>query len=80
MASSKKVDRGLDPKSIAINIATTLFFFLPIAAYFDASNARFYCEVVGWSMALALLIPPFGWLRPHPYSDFAWNKPVGHRD
>jgi hypothetical protein len=31
---------------------------------------------LAWIVATAIMfvIPPFGWLRPHPYSDFRWNQ------
>lgn len=71
---------GTDIKSLAINLASLLLFVLPFAAYFDRDHWKIYSGVVAVSMVLALLTPPMGWLRPHPYSDFPNNKPYPRKE
>lgn len=63
-------------KSLGLNIATTLLFLLPFAMYFDYGSERVttYVVVVVAVFILVLLIPPMGWWRPHPYSDFSTNR------
>ena len=61
---------GRDPKSLAINLATTVFFILPFLAYFDQKNLWSYVALVSILFVVAFIVPPIGWLRPHPYSDF----------
>lgn len=67
---------GTDPKSIAINLASTLLFIIPIVAYmYEMKETFIYIAVVAASFVLAYLIPPVGMLRPHPYSDMPSNRP-----
>ena len=66
---------GHDMKSLALNFATTLLFFLPIAAYMYPEYAQPATLVVLVSLVLSLLVPPVGWRRPHPYSDDPSNVP-----
>jgi hypothetical protein len=66
---------GHDMKSLALNLATTLLFFLPIVAYFYSEHAQTATLVVVGSLMLSLLVPPIGWRRPHPYSDDPTNVP-----
>mmetsp|Transcript_37736 Transcript_37736/g.69709 ORF Transcript_37736/g.69709 Transcript_37736/m.69709 type:complete len:81 (+) Transcript_37736:174-416(+) len=75
-----KQDTGRDLKSLALNLATILFFFLPIVCYLDRPNAWNYVGISGAAIVLSILVPPVGWLRPHPYSDFPNNKPYPRRD
>lgn len=65
-----------DLKSLGLNIATTLLLLLPFALYFDRASDRssIYVAVVVVTFILAVLIPPVGWWRPHPYSDFPSNR------
>mmetsp|Transcript_51854 Transcript_51854/g.155622 ORF Transcript_51854/g.155622 Transcript_51854/m.155622 type:complete len:81 (-) Transcript_51854:226-468(-) len=78
--AGKKQDTGTDLKSLVINLFTIFFFFLPIVCYFDRANAWNYVGICGISFVIALIVPPMGWLRPHPYSDFPNNKPYPRRD
>mmetsp|Transcript_6892 Transcript_6892/g.10528 ORF Transcript_6892/g.10528 Transcript_6892/m.10528 type:complete len:81 (-) Transcript_6892:120-362(-) len=74
---SKEPYHGVDIKSLALNLASCVFFFAPFAAYFDKQReATFYLGVCGVSFFLAYIIPPIGWMRPHPYSDLPGNKPL----
>jgi hypothetical protein len=68
---------GLDPKSIVINIATTFLFLLPFLSYFDRGNSMNYVKGVAASFAVAFIVPPVGWMRPHPYTDKPGNTPIG---
>jgi hypothetical protein len=69
---------GHDVKSLGLNFATTLLFLLPFALYFDDGGGRgkLYAGLVVAFLALAVILPPFGWMRPHPYSDLPGNKPL----
>jgi len=66
---------GLDMKSLALNLASTLLFILPIVAYLYTEHLVEAISVVGGSILLSLLVPPIGWRRPHPYSDDPTNLP-----
>lgn len=65
-----------DLKSLGLNVATTLLILLPFALYFDRASERatIYVGFVVVTFILVLLIPPVGWWRPHPYSDFPSNR------
>ncbi|KAL3784434.1 hypothetical protein ACHAW5_006540 [Stephanodiscus triporus] len=66
-----------DVKSLAINLATILLFLLPFALYLgDGEKATQYAGAVAAFLVLAVILPPFGWMRPHPYSDIPGNKPL----
>mmetsp|Transcript_7686 Transcript_7686/g.11192 ORF Transcript_7686/g.11192 Transcript_7686/m.11192 type:complete len:81 (+) Transcript_7686:175-417(+) len=78
--ATKKIDRGLDPKSLAINLATTLVFIIPFVIYYDNDVGKKFCMVTGGSLLLAFLVPPIGWMRPHPYTDMPGNRPYPRRD
>mmetsp|Transcript_11035 Transcript_11035/g.13294 ORF Transcript_11035/g.13294 Transcript_11035/m.13294 type:complete len:82 (-) Transcript_11035:598-843(-) len=80
MAPAQTEDRGLDLKSIAINIASILFIILPIVAYLYQENARQLCGGVLAAFAIAFLLPPVGWKRPHPYSDMPNNYPYPRKN
>jgi hypothetical protein len=76
-SSSSRACTGHDIKSLAINFATTLVFLLPFALYFgDEGKSKFYAGGVLAVSALAVILPPIGWMRPHPYSDLPGNKPL----
>ncbi|VEU39427.1 unnamed protein product [Pseudo-nitzschia multistriata] len=79
MASKEIYHNGLDIKSLAINLATLLLFFLPFAMYFypEFKNEEMIAVAVG--MVVAYFVPPIGSLRPHPYSDIPSNKPFAPR-
>ena len=67
-----------------INLATALLFFLPFALYHDikeqqSENVTLYCGVVVGGLLLSLIVPPVGWMRPHPYTDMPGNVPLKFR-
>jgi hypothetical protein len=81
---------GTDIKSIVLNVSTTAFFLLPIVCYIIAKLMDFdegkkslcYSIAIGTTIvlyALAYITPPFGWRRPHPYSDDPTNVPCSFR-
>jgi len=39
-----------------------------------------YCLFSAGSMLIAILAPPIGLYRPHPYSDWERNKPWPRRE
>lgn len=70
-----KILAGLpDFKSIVLNLASFFLFILPFGAYFDTERLPIYGGAVVGMFAIALLAPPIGWWRPHPYSDFPHNR------
>mmetsp|Transcript_29654 Transcript_29654/g.43162 ORF Transcript_29654/g.43162 Transcript_29654/m.43162 type:complete len:82 (+) Transcript_29654:148-393(+) len=73
--AAKKQDTGRDIKSLALNFATTLFFFLPIVLYYLREETKNYAYATGASFLIAFLMPPVGWKRPHPYTDMPGNEP-----
>ena len=71
---------GHDIKSLALNLATFLVFMLPFALYYgEEGKEKTYCGIVGVFMVLAIIAPPFGWMRPHPYTDMPGNEPFTFR-
>jgi len=63
-----------------MNIATILLFLLPFALYFgDQEKLVLYVGLVVASLLLSLIMPPIGWMRPHPYSDVPGNEPLRMR-
>jgi hypothetical protein len=66
---------GHDVKSLALNLASILFFLLPFALYLYPELWQQEVGGVALVMILALLVPPMGWMRPHPYSDMPSNLP-----
>mmetsp|Transcript_12384 Transcript_12384/g.21455 ORF Transcript_12384/g.21455 Transcript_12384/m.21455 type:complete len:85 (+) Transcript_12384:199-453(+) len=81
MADKKKqYHQGHDIKSLMINFATILLFLLPFALYYgEQEKAQLYCGVVVGSLLLSLIVPPVGWMRPHPYTDMPGNEPLTFR-
>lgn len=82
MADTKKKQyhQGHDIKSLAINLATIILFFLPFPLYFgEGDQAKQYTIAMAASFLLALVLPPFGWKRPHPYTDMPGNEPLQFR-
>jgi hypothetical protein len=71
---------GHDVKSLAINLATTLLFFLPFAIWFYPEQNQLSVGVVVGSFMVCLLLPPIGWRRPHPLSDDPNNRPYPRKD
>ena len=81
---SQSLKKGHDIKSLVINLATTLLFFLPFALYYDikeqqSENVTLYCGVVVGGLLLSLIVPPVGWMRPHVYTDMVGNVPFKFR-
>ena len=75
-----KLTQGHDIKSLALNLATFLLFMLPFALYYgEEGKEKLYCGVVVASMVVAIIAPPFGWMRPHPYTDMPGNEPLRFR-
>ena len=58
-------------------MASSVLFLLPIGAYFDGERLTMYASIVAGTVLIALLYPPVGYMRPHPYSDFDYNRPAG---
>ncbi|KAL7433938.1 hypothetical protein ACHAXM_003856 [Skeletonema potamos] len=80
----KQYHQGHDIKSLMINLATSLLFFLPFALYYDIQNQQsehvtLYIGIVVGGLLLSLLVPPMGWMRPHPYTDVMGNVPFKFR-
>ena len=75
-----KLTQGHDIKSLLLNLATFLLFMLPFALYYgEEGKEKLYCGVVVASMVVAIIAPPFGWMRPHPYTDMPGNEPLRFR-
>jgi hypothetical protein len=70
---------GHDIKSLLINLASFLLIILPAEMYYYPEYKNEEYMVVGASFLLAFLAPPYGFLRPHPYSDLPGNKPFAPR-
>eukprot|EP00527_Entomoneis_sp_CCMP2396_P000336 CAMPEP_0198142788 /NCGR_PEP_ID=MMETSP1443-20131203/5481_1 /TAXON_ID=186043 /ORGANISM="Entomoneis sp., Strain CCMP2396" /LENGTH=80 /DNA_ID=CAMNT_0043805879 /DNA_START=122 /DNA_END=364 /DNA_ORIENTATION=+ len=66
---------GHELKSLVINLASFLLIVLPFGIYFYLEHAQTLIAVVAGSFALAFVVPPVGWMRPHPYSDMPGNRP-----
>lgn len=78
--SKDQYHQGHDVKSLVINLATGLLFFLPFALYFgEEEKARLYVGVVVAALLCSLIVPPIGWMRPHPYTDLPGNVPLRFR-
>jgi len=82
--ADKNYHQGHDPKSLALNLATLLLFLLPFALYHDyakndSQNVQMYMMVVVGSLVFSLVVPPVGWMRPHPYTDMPGNEPLRFR-
>ena len=68
---------GTDIKSVMINIASILLFFLAFAVIFYREQTMLWIGIVAGVYAIAFLLPPVGWKRPHPYSDYPENRTRG---
>jgi hypothetical protein len=62
-------------KSLGINFACLLLFFLPMVIYLYRDISKESGAVVAVSLVAAYFLPPVGWKRPHPYSDNPNNLP-----
>mmetsp|Transcript_22877 Transcript_22877/g.52970 ORF Transcript_22877/g.52970 Transcript_22877/m.52970 type:complete len:220 (-) Transcript_22877:1353-2012(-) len=69
---------GNDWKSMAINLASLVFFLVPFVLYFSETDIQrqVYGGVVALCFLVAYILPPLGWRRPHPYSDDPSNRPT----
>lgn len=79
MVKTEVYHSGLDIKSLLINFSTFLFFIVPFEIYFYPEYVKEECIVVVVGFAIAYMAPPYGFLRPHPYSDMPSNKPFAPR-
>jgi hypothetical protein len=43
--------------------------------YFYPNYQKEELGIVVISFGIAILLPPFGWMRPHPYTDIPGNTP-----
>ena len=66
---------GHDIKSLALNLAMSILFILPFAIYYYPEYLQEEIGVMVGGFVIAFLAPPYGVLRPHPYSDQENNKP-----
>mmetsp|Transcript_14393 Transcript_14393/g.34837 ORF Transcript_14393/g.34837 Transcript_14393/m.34837 type:complete len:81 (+) Transcript_14393:110-352(+) len=72
----KEYHAGHDIKSLALNFFSTVLFLLPFVAFFYSEHAQIAVAFVAGTFLIALVLPPFGWRRPHPYSDDPTNTPL----
>lgn len=78
--AKKEYHQGHDVKSLALNLATFLLFVLPFALYLGKEeDMMMYCAVVVGGLLFSLIVPPIGWMRPHPYTDMPGNEPLRFR-
>eukprot|EP00558_Chaetoceros_sp_UNC1202_P013160 CAMPEP_0197241028 /NCGR_PEP_ID=MMETSP1429-20130617/7174_1 /TAXON_ID=49237 /ORGANISM="Chaetoceros sp., Strain UNC1202" /LENGTH=82 /DNA_ID=CAMNT_0042700789 /DNA_START=98 /DNA_END=346 /DNA_ORIENTATION=+ len=76
MAESKKnYHQGHDIKSLLLNLALTLSFILPVAIYIKREFTKEFCMATAAAAFIATIAPPFGFYRPHPYTDWEGNTP-----
>eukprot|EP00536_Pseudo-nitzschia_multiseries_P014222 jgi/Psemu1/310735/fgenesh1_kg.673_\ len=79
MPSKEIYHSGHDIKSLAINLATFLFFIVPFGLYLYPEYKNEQLIIVGIGFVVAFFVPPIGTLRPHPYSDIPGNRPFAPR-
>jgi len=67
-------DLGISMKAVAINVWSTVTFLLPVILLFKPDLLQ--QMAVAWVAigVAAIFVPPFGWLKPHPWSDFPHNR------
>ncbi|CAB1113248.1 unnamed protein product [Ectocarpus sp. CCAP 1310/34] len=67
-------DRPQTTKSVLINMWSTLTIVLPI--FIIVRFDLLWDLLMVWAAATSIMmvVPPVGWIRPHPYSDFVWNR------
>jgi len=70
---------GTDAKSILLNLSSLLVFLAPFVWYFFTEHMVPYAVGTFLCYAVAFLLPPTGWRRPHPYSDDPTNVPYGSK-
>lgn len=69
---------GHDIKSLLLNLSSIIIILVPIGWLVFNDNEEYKKMMLiasGVSLVLALLAPPVGWRRPHPYSDDPTNFP-----
>eukprot|EP00636_Phaeomonas_parva_P005469 CAMPEP_0118863646 /NCGR_PEP_ID=MMETSP1163-20130328/8440_1 /TAXON_ID=124430 /ORGANISM="Phaeomonas parva, Strain CCMP2877" /LENGTH=89 /DNA_ID=CAMNT_0006797673 /DNA_START=143 /DNA_END=413 /DNA_ORIENTATION=+ len=66
-------DMGLSAKALFINIWSTLTFLLPIVLLVKPELLQTAGAAWVGLGCVTLLVPPIGWLKPHPHSDFDHN-------
>lgn len=69
------IKAGHDIKSLILNLAMIILFVLPFAIYYYPEYLKEEISVMVGGFVLAFITPPYGVLRPHPYSDSEHNKP-----
>ena len=45
----------------------------------NSENVQLYIGIVIGGLLLSLIVPPMGWMRPHPYTDMVGNVPFKFR-
>lgn len=68
-------DSGITAKALIINLWSLVTFCIPIALCV-VPDLEVKDVLLGWGVlsAVTLLVPPMGWLKPHPLSDKRWNR------
>lgn len=70
------MSKGHDIKSLTLNLATLMFFIIPFVIYLNPpETTRKYLFAVAGILSIVFLIPPLGFYRPHPYTDWDGNTP-----
>lgn len=69
-----KHDRPQTFKSMVINLWSILTILLPMMIILRFDLLWDFIMVWAALTAVMLVVPPLGWIRPHPYSDFYWNR------
>ncbi|CAM9943700.1 unnamed protein product [Ascophyllum nodosum] len=69
-----KHDRPQTIKSVLINLWSIMTILFPIAIIVRPDLLWDLVMVWAASTSVMLVVPPLGWIRPHPYSDFEWNR------
>ena len=60
-----------------VNFASFILIILPVACYLYQELWRELCAFTAFCFLVAFCASPWGWKRPHPYSDNPLNKPKG---
>jgi len=75
MAAKEQYHSGHDIKSLLLNLAMSILLALPYLAYMYPEYIKEEIGVTIGGFVIAFLAPPYGVLRPHPFSDSAYNTP-----